>query len=168
MLGRGWFVMKLKFGLCLSLLAISMAASATDALAGSVDRRNFSIDTYTPTPNEVQLAEQRARTYWEKHRARYGSDTVYLAVQVSKVFSTEIVQNLWPKIINSETSGSFFSKGKSHNPASDLDLSGVMIFDTRTGHFVGHQGYVLVDTPGRGKSAHFGDYVARYIGTGRF
>jgi hypothetical protein len=28
-----------------------------------VDNRNFAIDTYNPTPNEIQLAEQRARKY---------------------------------------------------------------------------------------------------------
>ena len=33
----------------------------------SVDHRNFAIDTYYPTPNEIQLAEQRARNYWAKH-----------------------------------------------------------------------------------------------------
>jgi hypothetical protein len=42
-----------------------------------------------------------------------------------------------------------------------------MIYDTKSGHFVGDQGYVSVDTPNPGGVARFGDYVARYIGTGR-
>ena len=42
-----------------------------------------------------------------------------------------------------------------------------MIYNTTTGHFVGDQGYVSVDTPNPGEVARFGDYVARYIGTGR-
>jgi hypothetical protein len=42
-----------------------------------------------------------------------------------------------------------------------------MIYDTQTDRFVSNQGYVSVDTPPRGRSARFGDYVARYIGTGR-
>ena len=32
-----------------------------------VDNRNFAIDTYSPTPNEIELAEQRARKYWATH-----------------------------------------------------------------------------------------------------
>src|ERR1700739_3613918 len=32
--------------------------------AEKIDERNFSIDTCSPTPNEIQLAEQRARKYW--------------------------------------------------------------------------------------------------------
>jgi len=50
----------------------------------SVDHRNFAIDTYYPTPNEIQLAEQRARNYWAKHAARFSSNPVYLAVQTSR------------------------------------------------------------------------------------
>jgi len=42
-----------------------------------------------------------------------------------------------------------------------------MIFDTRTGTFVSNRGFVSVDTPSRGRVARFGDYIARYIGTGR-
>jgi hypothetical protein len=42
-----------------------------------------------------------------------------------------------------------------------------MIYDTKTGHLVGDQGYVSVDTPNPGEVARFGDYTARYIGTGR-
>jgi hypothetical protein len=48
-----------------------------------------------------------------------------------------------------------------------LQLIGVMIYDIKTSHFVGNQGYVLVDTPSPGGVARFGDYTARYIGTGR-
>jgi hypothetical protein len=131
-----------------------------------VDQRNFAIDTYYPTPNEIHLAEQRAQKYWAKNAKRYGSNPVYLAVETSKIFESEIVQNLWPKLINSDTTTSFFSKspGKHH---SEVDLKGIMIFDTRTGSFVSNHGFVSVDTPSRGRVARFGDYIARYIGTGK-
>jgi hypothetical protein len=128
-----------------------------------IDCRNFAIDTYTPTPNELRLGEEKVRLYLAKHGTGDQKHTSYLAIQVSKVFPSEIVQNLWPKLINSETATSFFSRGHTHNPHSDLDLSGIMIFDTRSNHFVGRTGYVLVDTPARGKLARFGDYIARYI-----
>jgi hypothetical protein len=42
-----------------------------------------------------------------------------------------------------------------------------MIYDTKTGYFVGNQGYVSVDTPNPGQVARFGNYMARWIGTGR-
>jgi hypothetical protein len=35
-----------------------------------------------------------------------------------------------------------------------------MIYDTKTGHIVGNQGYVSVDTPNPGEVARFGDYTA--------
>jgi hypothetical protein len=49
----------------------------------------------------------------------------------------------------------------------NLQLKGIMIYGTTTGHFVGDQGYVSVDTPNPGEVARFGDYTARYIATGR-
>ncbi len=43
-----------------------------------------------------------------------------------------------------------------------------MIFDTRTGHFADNRGFISVDTPQRGGVARFGNYIARFIGTGRW
>ena len=132
--------------------------------AGRIDNRNFAIDTCYPNPNAIQLAEGRARAYWAKHASRFGAEPRFLAVETSKVFPSE-VQSLWPKLINSETTASFFSHGK-RNSYSNLQLLGVMIFDTRTGRFVSNQGYISVDTPPRGSVARFGSYIARYIGWG--
>jgi hypothetical protein len=100
--------------------------------AETIDNRNFAIDTCYPTPNEIRLAEDRARHYWEKNAARFGSNPVYLAVKTSKLFPGE-VQLLWPKLINSETTASFFSRGPDQQTYSSLELIGIMIFDTRTG-----------------------------------
>ena len=129
--------------------------------AEKIDNRNFAIDTYYPTPNEIRLAEQRARKYWEKHAARFGSNPVYLAVETSKIFPGE-VQNLWPKLINPETTASFFAQG--FDNYSNLQLRGIMIFDTRTSHFVSNRGFISVDTPPLGHLARFDNYIARYIG----
>jgi len=74
-------------------------------------------------------------------------------------------EGLYPKLINSETSASFFSQADTNY--TSLQLKGVMIYDTKTSHFVGDQGYVSVDTPTPGEVARFGEYTARYIGTGR-
>lgn len=131
--------------------------------AEKIDNRNFAIDTYYPTPNEIRLAEQRVRKYWKKHAARFGSIPVYLAVETSKIFPGEI-QDLWPKLINSETTSSFFSHGLDQQTYSDLELRGVMIFDIRTNHFVSNGGFISVDTPPLGRLARFDNYIARYIG----
>ena len=143
-------------GLCLAVLGC--------ATGNGVDYRNFAIDTYSPTPNEIQLAEGRARNYWERNGARFGPEPRYLAVDTSNLFP---YGGLYPKLINSETTASFFSHGAESNTYSNLVLTGVTIYDTKTGHVVGNQGYVSVDTPNPGEVARFGDYTARWIGTGR-
>jgi hypothetical protein len=132
--------------------------------AEKLDNRNFAIDTCCPTPNEIRLAEERARNYWTKNGARFGSNPVYLAVVTSKIFPSEI-QLLWPKLINSETTASFFSQRRGF---SNLQLKGIMIFDTRKGRFVGNCGFISVDTPPLGSVARFDDYIARYIGFGNW
>jgi hypothetical protein len=151
--------MKSIFLVCFCTIILGCAES------DSVDNRNFAIDTYYPTPNEIQLAEQRTRNYWAKHAIRFGSNPVYLAVETSNIFSGE-VQNLWPKLINSETTASYFSQGQ--QTFSNLELLGIMIFDTRTGHFVGNSGFISVDTPPLGHVARFDGYIARYIGFGNW
>ena len=110
--------------------------------AERIDNRNFAIDTCFPNPNAIQLAEDRARAYWAKYASRFGAEPRFLAIETSKVFPSE-VQNLYPKLINSETTASFFSQGIEDNTYSNLQLKGVMIFDTRTGRFVSKQGYML-------------------------
>jgi hypothetical protein len=142
------------------LCAITLGCVAKN----SVDYRNFAIDTYFPTPNEIRLAETRARNYWNRNASRFGAEPRYLAVQTSKLFPGEI-QDLYPKLINSETTASFFSR-PSKDVYSNLQLLGIMIYDTKTGHFVSNQGYVSVDTPPYGGVARFGEYMARYIRTG--
>ena len=61
----------------------------------------------------------------------------YLAVITSKIFPGA-VQDLWPKLINSETAASFFSHGK--RTFSNLQLIGIMIYETKMGRFVNSQG----------------------------
>jgi hypothetical protein len=51
--------------------------------AEKIDNRNFAFDSCYPTPNEIQLAEQRARKYWAKNAERFGSNPFYLAVRTS-------------------------------------------------------------------------------------
>ena len=133
--------------------------------AEKVDKRNFAIDTCFPTPHEIKLAEGRTRAYWAKHASCFGAEPRFLAVETSKIFPGE-VQGLYPKLIYSETTASFFSHGEHKGSYSELDLHGIMIYDTIAGRFVSNQGYISVDTPPRGGVARFGPYIARYIGWG--
>ncbi len=152
----------------LGLLFFALLLTTLQPLhAEKIDNRNFAIDTYYPTPNEIRLAEQRARKYWEKHAAKFGSNPVYLAVETSKIFPNE-VQGLWPKLINSETTSSFFSHGLDKQTYSNLELRGIMIFDIRSSHFVSNRGFISVDTPPLGRLARFDVYIARYIGFGNW
>src|SRR5215469_7349631 len=45
------------------LLFSLLLTTVPELRADKIDDRNFAIDTYYPTPNESQLAEQRARKY---------------------------------------------------------------------------------------------------------
>ncbi|MBV9129636.1 MAG: hypothetical protein JO298_04510 [Verrucomicrobia bacterium] len=146
--------------LCFAVLFCAITMSRSE----NIDNRNFAIDTCCPTPNEIRLAEVRARNYWTKNGARFGSNPIYLAVVASKIFPSE-VQLLWPKLINSQTTASYFSQRRGF---SNLQLKGIMIFDTRVGRLVGSCGYISVDTPPLGRVARFDDYFARYIGFGNW
>jgi hypothetical protein len=142
-----------------------LLASVPAMHAEKIDNRNFAIDTYQPAPNEVRLAEEHARNYWAKNAARYGSNPVYLAVETSKVFPSE-VQLLYPKLLNSETTAGYFSQRR--GGFSNLQLKCIMIYDTRTRHFVSDRGFISVDIPKRGGVARFDNYVARFIGVGNY
>ena len=131
----------------------------------SVDQRNFAIDTYYPTPNEIQLAEQRARRVLGEARRAFWLKPGLSRCQTSKIFPSE-VQLLYPKLINSETTASYFSQRR--GGFSNLQLKGIMIYDTRTSDFVGNRGFISVDTPPLGRVARFDDYIARYIGFGNW
>jgi hypothetical protein len=136
-------------------------------MAETADLRDFSIDTFWPTSNEIRVAEKHCQNYWTKHRAQYSANTRYLAVEAAAVFPAEIVNNLWLKLINSETASDFFAHGDRFT-YSNLDLKGILIYDTLNNRFVSKRGYISVDLPRRNHLARWDRYVARFIGTGRW
>ena len=89
---------------CLCLTSLGCAAS------DGFDNRNFAIDTYFPTTNEIQLAEERARNYWNRNASRFGPEPRYLAVEAST--SLGPAPGLYPKLISSETTASFLRIGE--------------------------------------------------------
>ena len=147
------------------LLAMAALLSACGTMdTAKVDNRDFAVDTYYPASNEIQLAERRARHYWQKNSVRLGTEPRYLAVNASALLAAELSAEFSVKLDRSEMSGAYFTQGISSS--SKQGVSGVMIFDTRTDRSVGPQGYIIVDTPSRGRVVRVADYMARYIGTG--
>jgi hypothetical protein len=65
------------------------------------DNSDWAIDTYNPGQSEIARAEGRAKKFWTENSARYGNDPHYLAIDTTKLLEGEIVQDLWPKLINS-------------------------------------------------------------------
>ena len=55
-----------------------------------VDNRDFAVDTYYPASNEIQLAERRARHYWQRNSVRLGTEPRYLAVNASALLAAEL------------------------------------------------------------------------------
>jgi hypothetical protein len=129
------------------------------------DNSDYAIDTYSPSTNEIARAEQRAKKFWLENSGRYGNEPHFLAIDTTKLLGGEIVQDLWPKLINSAHATSFFARG-GFDGYPEVDIYCVMIFDTNTGKFVSNQGYAIVDFPRRGQVARFGNYIARFIGSG--
>jgi len=125
-----------------------------------VENRNYAFDTYFPTPNEIQLAQQRAQRYWQKNSQRFKGETQYLAVNTTSVVEGDVNQDLYSKLINSQTTTSFFDTD------SSLEASCIMIYDRATNRFVSNVGYASVDLPARGTVARWDGYTARYIGWG--
>ena len=141
-----------KLLICLCLLLAGCASS------GKVDNRNYAFDTYDPTPNEIQLAQKRAQRYWAKNWQRLKNPAKYLAVYVTSIDQGDVNQDLYSKLINSQTTTNFFET------YSSLNASCIMIYDPATNSFVSNQGYASVDLPARGAIARWDGYTAKYIG----
>lgn len=131
-----------------------------------VDNRNFAIDTYYPNPNELRLAEMRARDYWGRKAGHSTNEPPYLAVTAGVVLPSEITQNLSAKLRGAETTASVLAHGGEDLAYHDFVLHGIVIVDARTGRLVNDRGYVAADTPHLGEVARFGDCFATFIGPG--
>ena len=147
----------------LFLFAMPLSACGTFD-STKADKRDFAVDTYYPTSNEIRLAEQRARQYWQKNGSRLGTESRYLAVTASFLLAGELNAELLVKLDRSETSGAYFTQGISSS--SKQGLHAIMLFDTQTDRSVGPQGYIVVDTPPRGQVIRVAQYTVRYIGGG--
>ena len=128
------------------------------AVADKVDNRNFAVDTYYPHRNEIHAAQQRVQLIVKTIRKDPQVQHGFLPVSTTSV--GHIVQDQYPKLLNSDTTLSFFR----HADSVELNASCIMIYDTVANRFVSNSGYVSVDLPPRGSVARWDFYVASYIG----
>ena len=150
---------------CLLFFALATILSGCGTFDSTkADNRDFAVDTYYPASNEIQLAEQHARQYWQKNANRVGTEPRYLAVMASSLLAAELNAEFSVKLDRSETSGAYFTQGISSS--SKQGVRGVMIFDTQADRSVGPQGYIIVETPSRGQIVRVADYTVRFIGSG--
>ena len=127
--------------------AVAALLSACGTMnSAKLDNRDFAVDTYYPASNEIRLAENRARQYWQKNSGRFGAvQPRYLAVEASSLLAAELSAEFSIKLDRSKTSGAYFTQGISSS--SKQGLSGVLIYDTQTDRSVGPQGYIIVALP---------------------
>ena len=150
------------FSLLFILSALVTGCGTFDST--QTDKRDFAVDTFYLTSNEMQLAERHARQYRQENLARLGAEPRYLAVTASSILAAELNAESSIKLDRSETSGAYFTQGISSS--SKQGVRGFIIFDTQTDRAVGPQGYIIIDIPSRGQIVRVADYTARYIGTG--
>jgi hypothetical protein len=132
--------------------------------AQKVDLRNYVIGAYDANLNEMHLAEQRARRFWQKNGGWVGEKARYLAIEAAAVMPGDIVQPLWQNMINAQSGSGFllpsaWETGQMHC---------VMIYDIRNSGFVTKRGYLVIETPHPGSLARFGDYIALFVRPGIF
>jgi hypothetical protein len=110
--------MNYKSSVFLALAALLSACGTMNST--KVDSRDFAVDTYYPALNEIRLAEQRARQYWQKNSSQLGAKPRYLAVEASALLAPELSAEFSIKLDRSQTSGAYFTQGISSRafPAS--------------------------------------------------
>src|SRR5271156_4552021 len=142
---------------------LSLLSACSVHELSKADNRNYAVDTCYPGSNEIRLAEQRARDYWQKNASVIGPEPRYLVVAASSMLAAELNAEFSVKLDHSETSGAYFTQGISSS--SKQGVQGYLVFDTKTDRAVSPQGYIIVDTPPRDQVVHVAQYVARYIGS---
>jgi hypothetical protein len=136
----------------------------TDLFAQKVDSRNYVVASYDANANEIRIADQRAKRFWQMNGGKLGERGHYLAIIVATVMPGDVIQPFWHNMINAQT-GSGFLLPSAWNPGR---MRCVMIYDTQSSRFVNTHGLLVIETPHRGTQARFGDYIALYIDTGSF
>ncbi len=144
------------------VVILLLIVQCTNLLAQNLDTRNYVLGSYDANSNEIRIAGQRVKRYWQKNGSKLGERGHYLAITVADVMPAEVVQPFWHNMINAQT-GSGVLLPMAWNPGK---MRCIMIYDTQRSNFVNVHGLLVIETPHRGTLARFGDYIALYIDTG--
>lgn len=148
----------------ISLVVALLIVESTALFAQKVDSRNYVVGSYDANPNEMHIADQRVKRFWQKNGGRLGARGHYLAIVVATLIPGDVVEPFWQNMINAQT-GSGFLLPSAWNPGR---MRCVMIYDSQRATFVNRHGLLVIETPHRETLARFGDYIALYIDTGSF
>jgi hypothetical protein len=130
---------------------------------------DYSVAVGQAYPSEQTAAQKRVDRYLahlkpaEKERL---AKVDYIAVEATTVSVGE-VPGLANRIVAGRARGEVSVTGSDPHEALAANAKFIMIFDPKTGQPVSQEGYIAVDTPGKGRMGIFGGYTALYIGTGR-
>ena len=155
--------MKTFLGLLFLLLTIALYSGCSSLSPSRTDNRDFAVDTYPLNQAPMDQAALRAQRFWARHAAQYGAEPNLLAVEAYMVDSGVLGASFTAKIDHSETTASYSIRGASDGTQS---VTGVVIYDIKTGRLYDTTGYIFVDTPSIGTVIHVGNLVTRYIGRG--
>ncbi len=139
-----------------------------NAPAASLDR-DYAIMTATPYNSEIALARERLEKFLEKasrnpKRQNLLAQNPLVAVEAYLLTAGEV-----SSILRRMGNGSLLTGGEEGESLTDRTSRKVqflLLFDTRTRQLVSTDGFLVVNTPSRGKVGTFGGFPAIYIGAG--
>jgi hypothetical protein len=148
-----------RFSASLGLVLVVALAGCAAPQGTQTDSRDFAVSTWSVSPQNVQLAQKRARNYLKRH-SYVAEDVRLLAVIADSVFPSE-VPDLWVKLGQSETSSSAYLQRRGQS----FKLWSVVLID-RTTLKPTRSAYLLANTPNQGEIVWMGGHKVLYVGRG--
>jgi hypothetical protein len=145
-------------------LSFALFSGCSSLYPSRTDYRDFAVDTYPINQPAMNEAVMRAQRFWTRYGTKYGAQPNLLAVDAYMLDSGVLGPDFTAKMNRSETSASYFAQHGFHNDTQSV--TGVVIYDSKTGRLLNTTGYVFVDTPSIGTVVHVRNLVVRYIGRG--
>jgi len=153
--------MKCLSHLCAALWLVSLLSGCQTTQKFLTMINNLAVGVYKATPQQAQLADQRAAATFEQFlpqekKTFEESGTRYLAVRTADPTPAQ-----WTEIRNDmQKPGSRYS-GPTKAPTK---IYCVMIWDTQSREIVGTDCYAVLKLPMAGELARFDTYTAQYVG----
>jgi hypothetical protein len=149
--------------LCAILWLLSFLAGCETTRRFFAAVNNLAVGVYKATPQQAQVADQRATAIFEKFSvqekmALKETGTRYLAVRTSDPTPAQ-----WTEIRKDmqKPSSRYFGGGAK----APSKVYCVMIWDTQSRQIVGTDCYDVLKLPPAGELARFDTYTAQYVGT---